>query len=77
MKEFLQFLARQLVKNPNEVDVRETSGDMVSMLELRVAQEDVGRVIGRQGETAHSLRIILNAVAARNNRKVHLEIIGR
>jgi hypothetical protein len=39
MKEFLQFVARQLVKNPNEVDVQETSGDMVSMLELRVAQE--------------------------------------
>ena len=48
MKEFLQFVAQQLVNNPSEVDVRETPGDMVSMLELRVAEEDLGRVIGKQ-----------------------------
>ena len=53
MKEFLQFLARQLVKNPNEVDVQETSGDIVSILQLRVAKEDLGRVIGRQGNTVN------------------------
>jgi predicted RNA-binding protein YlqC (UPF0109 family) len=53
MKEFLQFLARRLVENPNEVDVQETSGDIVSILQLRVAKEDLGRVIGRQGNTAH------------------------
>jgi uncharacterized protein len=58
MKEFLQFLAQQLVENPNEVDVRETSGDVISVLELRVAKEDLGRVIGKQGHTARSLRII-------------------
>ena len=75
MKEFLQFLAQQLVNNPSEVDVRETAGGLVSILELRVAKEDVGRVIGKQGHTAQSLRIILNAVAARHNRRVHLEII--
>ena len=77
MKEFLQFVAQQLVANPNEVDVRETSGGVVSILELRVAKEDLGRVIGRQGHTAQSLRIILNAVATRNHRKVQLEIIDR
>jgi uncharacterized protein len=77
MKEFLQFLARQLVEKPNEVDVWETPGDVISILELRVAKEDRGRVIGRQGHTAESLRIILNAVATRNHRKVQLEIIDR
>ena len=77
MKEFLQFVAQQLVNNPSEVDVRETSGDMVSILELRVAEEDLGRVIGKQGATAHSLRVILSAVAARNHCKVQLEIIDR
>jgi uncharacterized protein len=76
MKEFLQFLAQQLVENPNEVDVRETSGDVISVLELRVAKEDLGRVIGKQGHTARSLRIILSAVAARNHRKAQLEIIN-
>jgi predicted RNA-binding protein YlqC (UPF0109 family) len=77
MKEFLQFVAQQLVANPNEVDVRETSGGDISLLELRVAKEDRGRVIGKQGNTAQSLRIILNAVATRNHRKVQLEIIDR
>ena len=75
MRELLQFVAQQLVANPDEVDVRETSGDLVSILELRVAKEDLGRVIGKRGDTAHSLRIILNAVATRTHRKVQLEII--
>ena len=75
MKEFLQFVAQQLVNNPDAVDVRETRGDTASILELRVAKEDLGRVIGKQGRTAKSLRIVLSAVAARTNRKVVLEII--
>ena len=75
MKEFLQFVAQQLVNNPDAVDVRETQGDTASILELRVAKEDLGRVIGKQGRTAKSLRIVLNAVASRTNRKVVLEII--
>ena len=75
MKEFLQFVAQQLVNNPDAVDVRETRGDTASVLELRVAKEDLGRVIGKQGRTAKSLRIVLSAVAARTNRKVVLEII--
>jgi uncharacterized protein len=70
-------VAQQLVNKPSEVDVRETSGGMISILELRVAEEDLGRVIGKQGHTVHSLRIIFNAVATRNNRKVQLEIINR
>ena len=77
MKEFLQFVAQQLVNKPSEVDVQETSGDMISILELRVAKEDTGRVIGKQGRTAQSLRVILNAVATRNHRRVQLEIIER
>ena len=75
MKEFLQFVAQQLVNNPDAVDVRETRGDTASILELRVAKEDLGRVIGKQGRTAKSLRIVLSAVASRTNRKVVLEII--
>jgi uncharacterized protein len=75
MKKFLQFVVQQLVNNPNAVEVRETRGDTASILELRVAKEDLGRVIGKQGHTATSLRIVLNAVAARTNRKVVLEII--
>jgi predicted RNA-binding protein YlqC (UPF0109 family) len=69
MKEFLQFVAQQLVNNPNAVEVRETRGDTASILELRVAKEDSGRVIGKQRRTAKSLRSVLNAVASRTNRK--------
>ena len=75
MKELLQFIVQQLVNNPNAVEIREIRGDTASIFELRVAKEDLGRVIGKQGRTAKSLRIVLSAVAARTNRKVVLEII--
>jgi len=75
MKELVQFLAQHLVNNPSAVEVRETQGETASVLELRVAKEDLGRVIGKQGRTAKSIRTILNAVASRTNRKVVLEII--
>ena len=75
MKELVQFLARQLVNNPDAVEVKEVRGDTASVLELRVAKEDLGRVIGKQGRTVNSIRTILNAVGSRTNRKVVLEII--
>jgi predicted RNA-binding protein YlqC (UPF0109 family) len=55
--------------------VKETHGGTASVLELRVAKEDLGRVIGKQGRTVNSIRTILNAAASRSNRKVVLEII--
>jgi predicted RNA-binding protein YlqC (UPF0109 family) len=75
MKELVQFPARQLVNNPDAVEVKEAHGDTASVLELCVAKEDLGRVIGKQGRTVNSIRTILNAVASRTNRKVVLEII--
>jgi len=75
MKELVQYLARQLVNNPDAVDVTETQGDTASVLELKVAKEDLGRIIGKQGRTAQSIRTILNAAASRTNRKVVLEIV--
>jgi uncharacterized protein len=75
MKDLVLFLAKHLVNNPDEVEVKETQGDTASVLELRVAKEDLGRIIGKQGRTAKSIRTILNAVASRTNRKVVLEII--
>jgi len=75
MKELVQFIAQQLVNNPDAVKVKETQGETASMLELRVAKEDLGRVIGKQGRTAKSIRTILNAVAGRKNLKVTLEIV--
>ena len=75
MKELVLFLAKQLVNHPDAVEVKETQGDTASVLELKVAREDIGRVIGKQGRTAKSIRTILNAVASRTNRRVILEII--
>ena len=75
MKDLVDFLAKHLVNNAEAVEVKETQGDTASVLELRVAKEDLGRIIGKQGRTAKSIRTILNAVASRTNRKVVLEII--
>ena len=75
MKELVQFLAQQLVNNPDAVEVKETKSDTASVLELRVAKEDLGRVIGKQGRTAKSMRILLNAIGVRTKRKIVLEII--
>ena len=75
MKDLVLFLAKHLVNNPDAVEVKETQGDTASVLELRVAKEDLGRIIGKQGRTAKSIRTILNAVASRTSRKVVLEIV--
>ena len=75
MKELVQLLARSLVAYPDAVEVKETQGDTASILELKVAKEDLGRIIGKQGRTAKSIRTILNAAASRTNRKVVLEIV--
>lgn len=75
MKELVQLLARSLVNHPDDVEVKETQSDTASILELKVAREDLGRIIGKQGRTAKSIRTILNAAASRTNRKVVLEII--
>lgn len=75
MKELVEHLAKSLVNNPKEVAVSEVRGESADVLELRVAKEDLGRIIGKQGRTAKSMRTLLNAAASRTNRKVVLEII--
>lgn len=75
MKELVQYLAKSLVNDPTAVEVKETERDDSAVYELKVAKEDLGRVIGRQGRTAKSIRTLLNAAAAKTNRKVILEIV--
>ncbi len=75
MKELVLFLARHLVNEPDAVEVKETESESASVLELRVAKDDLGRIIGKQGRTAKALRTMLNAAASRANRKVVLEIV--
>jgi predicted RNA-binding protein YlqC (UPF0109 family) len=75
MKDLVQYLAKALVSNPEAVEIKESANDEAQALELRVAKEDLGRIIGRQGRTAKSIRTLLNAAAARDNRRVVLEIV--
>jgi len=75
MKELVQYLAKALVNDPAAVAVTESEREDTAVFELKVAKEDLGRVIGRQGRTAKSIRTLLNAAAAKTNRKVMLEIV--
>lgn len=75
MKELVQYLAKSLVSNPDAVEVKESEADASSVFELKVAKDDLGRIIGKQGRTAKSIRTILNAAASKTNRKVVLEIV--
>ncbi|MEA3296290.1 MAG: KH domain-containing protein [candidate division Zixibacteria bacterium] len=75
MKEFVEFIAKYLVDNPDQIDVNEISGSRTTVYELRVAQSDLGKVIGRQGQTAKSMRTLLAAAAARQGKRAVLEIL--
>ena len=75
MKELVRYLARSLVSNPDAVEINEKTSDGMSVLELKVAKEDLGRIIGKQGRTAKSIRTLLNAAALISNRRVVLEIV--
>ncbi len=75
MKDLVTFVAKSLVDQPEAVDVAEVVQDDVTVLELKVAREDLGKVIGKQGRTAKALRILLSAAADRHDTKLRLEII--
>ncbi len=75
MKELIKYIAQALVDNPEQVEVSEVEGNQTSVLELKVAQEDLGKVIGRQGRTARAMRTILSASSAKLKKRTVLEII--
>ena len=75
MKELLELIARALVDRPDDVAVTEVEGEQATVLELRVAQEDLGKVIGKQGRTARSVRTILAAAGMKRRKRVVLEIL--
>ena len=74
MKELLLYMAKNLVDNPDAVTVNEIEGE-ATVLELRVAPEDMGKVIGRQGRIAKEIRTIVKSVAQRDGKKVSVEIV--
>jgi len=75
MKELIEYIAKALVDNPDEVSVAEVEGDTVSVLELKVAKNDLGKVIGKQGRTARAIRTILSAASTRGQKRAVLEIV--
>ena len=75
LQQLISYVARNLVDDPNAVEVREVEEDQAAVLELRVAKEDLGKVIGKQGRTARAMRTILSAAATKIHRRVILEIM--
>jgi len=75
MKELIYYIAQALVDNPEQVTVSEVEGNQTSVLELKVAKEDLGKVIGKQGRTARAMRTILSAASGKVKKRTVLEII--
>jgi uncharacterized protein len=75
MKELIAYIAKALVDKPEVVEVKEVAGEQTSVLELRVAKEDLGKVIGKQGRTARAMRTILSAASTKIRKRAVLEII--
>ena len=75
MKELIEYITKLLVDNPEEVSVTEIEGEQTSVIELKVAKEDLGKVIGKQGRTARAMRTILGAASMKLKKRSVLEIL--
>ncbi len=77
MKDLVEYIVKALVDKPDEVAISETQGDSLSILEVHVAQEDMGKVIGKEGRIANSIRTVAKAAAAKQRKKVSVEILSK
>lgn len=75
MKELVEFIAKSLVDEVGRIEINEITGNQTNIIELKVAKEDIGKVIGRQGRTADAIRTILNCAAAKISKRYILQII--
>lgn len=75
LKDLIEFIARSLVDNPEQVSINEIEGEKTTILELSVAEEDLGKIIGRRGRTAKAMRTVLSAAATKVDKRAVLEII--
>ena len=75
MKELISYIAKSLVDSPEAVEVSEVAGEQTSVIELKVAKGDLGKVIGKQGRTARAMRTILNAASTKIKKRAVLEIL--
>jgi len=77
VKELVELIAKSLVDTPDRVHVSQLDGEQSSIIELKVAQEDLGKVIGKQGRTAQAIRVILGAAGMKLKKRINLEIIEK
>ena len=75
MKDLIKYIAQSIVDQPDQVKVDEVEGSYTSVLELKVAKEDIGKIIGKQGRTAQAMRTILSAASGKAKKRIVLEII--
>lgn len=75
MKEFVEYIVKNLVDNPDRVSINEIGGTQTLILELKVQKSDIGKIIGKNGKTINAIRTLLMSVASRNGLRVNLEII--
>ena len=75
LKELVKIIAESLVDSPEQVEVTEVAGEQTAVLELKVAPDDLGKIIGKQGKTAKAIRTILSAAAAKMKKRAVLEIL--
>ncbi len=75
LRDMIEYIAKSLVDSPDEVRVTEIEGEQTSVLELKVAKEDLGKVIGKQGRTARAMRTLLGAASSKAKKRAVLEII--
>ena len=75
LKELVEYIAKSLVDKPEEVHVSEIEGEQTSVIELKVAKEDLGKVIGKQGRTVKAMRAILSAASSKLRKRADLEIL--
>ena len=75
MRELVEYIVKALVDKPDQISVKETLGETVTILEIKTAPEDVGKVIGREGRIANAIRTITKAAAAKQNKRITVEIL--
>ena len=75
MKELIEMIAKALVDNPDKVKVSQLDGEQSSIIELKVAQEDLGKIIGKQGRNAQAIRVIVSAAGMKLKKRYNLEIV--
>jgi len=75
LKTLIEYVAKSLVDHPDRVDVKEIEGEKTTILELRVAEDDLGKIIGKHGRTAKAMRTVINAAATKDRKRAVLEIL--